>query len=205
MFIARKYMTDTERSVEFLTIGKYWHAVYESSLFDIVHFLGTFTGYCLCTRWEICHGDRPQSEDIDMLKALTVIVEKHIRVYFPPAQVDVAIYEFQRYQLIFKDNNALRIVIRNMFNFAKDTICLFGDHDILLEDFLTFEDFLKKTFCQQFKTFMLRISILHARRMCATIVLQRACHRWFYSPICKDNSIGIVPRIGMKHCILSKM
>lgn len=28
--------------------------------------------------------------------------------------------------------------------------------------------------------------------------IQRGCHNWLYSPICKDGTIGIVPRLGWK-------
>ncbi len=36
------------------------------------------------------------------------------------------------------------------------------------------------------------------RRTEAAIIIQRACHNWIFSPICKDGSIGIYPRLSMK-------
>jgi hypothetical protein len=35
----------------------------------------------------------------------------------------------------------------------------------------------------------------------AARIIQQACENWLYSPMCKDKTIGIVPRLGFKACL----
>ena len=32
----------------------------------------------------------------------------------------------------------------------------------------------------------------------AARIIQKGCHNWLYAPVCKDETIGIVPRLGIK-------
>lgn len=37
-----------------------------------------------------------------------------------------------------------------------------------------------------------------AEQEIAAIIIQRACHNWLYKPVCKDGSVGILPRLSMR-------
>ena len=46
----------------------------------------------------------------------------------------------------------------------------------------------------------IRFKIIYKRNKAARII-QNGCHNWLWKPICKDSSIGIVPRLMLKKLI----
>jgi hypothetical protein len=44
-----------------------------------------------------------------------------------------------------------------------------------------------------------------SKKSAATRLIMEGCHNWLYKPVCKDGTIGIVPRLQMKKCCVKDM
>ena len=45
--------------------------------------------------------------------------------------------------------------------------------------------------------------IHYTKRIKAAAIITEGCHNWVWKPICRDGSIGIRPRLDMKHYDIS--
>ena len=43
------------------------------------------------------------------------------------------------------------------------------------------------------------------KRNNAAKIIHKGCHNWLYAPVCKDNSIGIVPKLMLKKLWISNL
>ena len=46
-----------------------------------------------------------------------------------------------------------------------------------------------------FRNFQFRLKLIHMKKVRAIKTIQRACHDWVFAPSCRDDSIGIRPRL----------
>ena len=89
--------------------------------------------------------------------------------------------------------------IKNLPYSLRELYLIFGK--ITHVDNLEISHFKNKNFIlkkyQVFRRFQLRLKLLHMKKVRAIKTIQNACHNWIFAPCCRDDNLGIRPRLDL--------
>jgi hypothetical protein len=157
-----------------------------------------------------------------MLISWQQLIEDAIQETFPNSEASKAIYVFRRYCCRYGKCTHRRILEHHIEHGISITDhCVNGLRHLLMEyaSLITtkccrsraathdeFLDMINISLNLRFvvmvdrtlRCMFMKLNMYYLDLELATLVLTRACHNWVYKPICKDKTLGIIPRLMAK-------